>query len=59
MVLIYVRQRTAVKAAPVGLRYYASDNKLNKFSANITQPKSQGASQAMCKFFKANQTCFF
>ncbi|KAG1562238.1 hypothetical protein G6F49_001084 [Rhizopus delemar] len=40
-------QRTAVKAAPVGLRYYASDNKLNKFSANITQPKSQGASQAM------------
>ncbi|KAI9268696.1 dihydroxy-acid dehydratase [Sporodiniella umbellata] len=33
---------------PLGLRYYASDSKkLNKYSANITQPKSQGASQAM------------
>ncbi|CEI89103.1 Putative Dihydroxy acid dehydratase [Rhizopus microsporus] len=33
---------------PVGLRHYASDNKkLNKYSSIITQPKSQGASQAM------------
>ncbi|ORE17820.1 dihydroxy-acid dehydratase [Rhizopus microsporus] len=33
---------------PVGLRHYASDNKkLNKYSSVITQPKSQGASQAM------------
>ncbi|KAI8072896.1 dihydroxy-acid dehydratase [Gongronella butleri] len=37
-----------VKAVPVGLRHYATaENKLNKYSANITQPKSQGASQAM------------
>ncbi|RCH80086.1 hypothetical protein CU098_005831, partial [Rhizopus stolonifer] len=31
----------------VGLRYYTSDKKLNKYSSIITQPKSQGASQAM------------
>ncbi|CAO3618009.1 unnamed protein product [Cunninghamella blakesleeana] len=37
----------AVKSAPIGLRHYATANKLNKYSANITQPKSQGASQAM------------
>ncbi|CAO3610077.1 unnamed protein product [Mucor hiemalis] len=41
--------RDVTKVAPIGLRYYASDNqkKLNKFSSVITQPKSQGASQAM------------
>ncbi|OBZ83341.1 Dihydroxy-acid dehydratase [Choanephora cucurbitarum] len=41
--------RDASKVLPVGLRYYASDNtkRLNKYSATITQPKSQGASQAM------------
>lgn len=41
--------RDVTKAAPIGLRYYASDNqkKLNKYSSVITQPKSQGASQAM------------
>ncbi|RCH81722.1 hypothetical protein CU098_001349, partial [Rhizopus stolonifer] len=40
--------RDAAKVAPIGLRSYASDNKkLNKFSSVITQPKSQGASQAM------------
>ncbi|KAI8366443.1 dihydroxy-acid dehydratase [Choanephora cucurbitarum] len=41
--------RDASKILPVGLRYYASDNtkRLNKYSATITQPKSQGASQAM------------
>lgn len=41
--------RDVTKVAPIGLRYYASDNKqkLNKYSSIITQPKSQGASQAM------------
>ncbi|GAA5812135.1 hypothetical protein MFLAVUS_005585 [Mucor flavus] len=41
--------RDASKAAPIGLRHYASDSKqkLNKYSSVITQPKSQGASQAM------------
>ncbi|KAI8883370.1 dihydroxy-acid dehydratase [Backusella circina FSU 941] len=39
--------RDASKVVPIGARYYASDNKLNKVSATITQPKSQGASQAM------------
>ncbi|KAI7896377.1 dihydroxy-acid dehydratase [Mucor mucedo] len=41
--------RDVTKAAPIGLRHYASDNqkKLNKYSSVITQPKSQGASQAM------------
>ncbi|KAI8390252.1 dihydroxy-acid dehydratase [Blakeslea trispora] len=41
--------RDASKVLPIGARYYASDNtkKLNKYSATITQPKSQGASQAM------------
>ncbi|KAG0171293.1 hypothetical protein DFQ28_010798 [Apophysomyces sp. BC1034] len=39
----------AHKGSPASLRFYASDNqqKLNKYSATITQPKSQGASQAM------------
>jgi hypothetical protein len=44
--------RDASKVVPIGARFYASDNKLNKISATITQPKSQGASQAMCKYFK-------
>ncbi|KAI7903991.1 dihydroxy-acid dehydratase [Cokeromyces recurvatus] len=36
------------KASLIGFKHYASDSKkLNKFSATITQPKSQGASQAM------------
>ncbi|CDH53344.1 dihydroxy-acid dehydratase [Lichtheimia corymbifera JMRC:FSU:9682] len=36
-------------ALPIGLRHYASGKKVpvNQYSANITQPKSQGASQAM------------
>lgn len=40
-------------ALPIGLRHYASGKKVpvNQYSANITQPKSQGASQAMCKYF--------
>lgn len=46
--------RDFTKTAPIGLRYYASDSnkKLNKYSSVITQPKSQGASQAMCKYNK-------
>ncbi|KAI9483143.1 MAG: dihydroxy-acid dehydratase [Benjaminiella poitrasii] len=41
-------RHVATKATSVGFRNYASDSKkLNKFSATITQPKSQGASQAM------------
>ncbi|KAI8372926.1 dihydroxy-acid dehydratase [Radiomyces spectabilis] len=40
--------RESAKIAPIGLRHYASEGqRLNKYSANITQPKSQGASQAM------------
>lgn len=45
--------RDIAKAAPIGLRHYATEGnkkKLNTFSSIITQPKSQGASQAMCKF---------
>ncbi|CAO3696197.1 hypothetical protein G6F70_003598 [Rhizopus microsporus] len=41
-------RNVVTKTMPVGLRHYASDNKkLNKYSSVITQPKSQGASQAM------------
>ncbi|KAI8096744.1 dihydroxy-acid dehydratase [Halteromyces radiatus] len=43
--------REANKAVPIGLRHYAATTsekkKLNKYSSIITQPKSQGASQAM------------
>ncbi|CAO0800486.1 unnamed protein product [Mucor circinelloides] len=42
--------RDIAKAAPIGLRHYATEGnkkKLNTFSSIITQPKSQGASQAM------------
>lgn len=45
--------RDISKAAPIGLRHYATEGnkkKLNTFSSIITQPKSQGASQAMCKY---------
>ncbi|ORX59541.1 dihydroxy-acid dehydratase [Hesseltinella vesiculosa] len=39
---------TTVKAAPIGFRHYATaEKKLNKYSSTITEPKSQGASQAM------------
>ncbi|KAI8333423.1 dihydroxy-acid dehydratase [Chlamydoabsidia padenii] len=39
----------AIRAAPIGSRHYATaeKKKLNKYSSTITQPKSQGASQAM------------
>ncbi|KAI9263143.1 dihydroxy-acid dehydratase [Phascolomyces articulosus] len=43
--------RHAKIATPIGLRNYATDAekkaRINQYSANITQPKSQGASQAM------------
>ncbi|KAI8147834.1 dihydroxy-acid dehydratase [Fennellomyces sp. T-0311] len=46
-----MHSRHAKVAAPVGLRNYATDAekkaRVNQYSANITQPKSQGASQAM------------
>ncbi|KAG2188459.1 hypothetical protein INT44_001212 [Umbelopsis vinacea] len=41
---------SATKAAVIGARHYASSsssNVMNKYSRNITEPKSQGASQAM------------
>ncbi|KAI7863967.1 dihydroxy-acid dehydratase [Spinellus fusiger] len=34
-------------ALPIGARHYTDQSRLNKYSATITQPKSQGASQAM------------
>jgi hypothetical protein len=42
----------ATRSAVIGARHYASSSNgsgLNKYSRNITEPKSQGASQAMCK----------
>ncbi len=32
-------------------RYNSSTSEINRHSKNITQPKSQGAAQAMCKQF--------
>ena len=54
LVLLHKNKSRHVKiATPVGLRNYATDAekkaRINQYSANITQPKSQGASQAMCK----------
>ncbi|KAI9314937.1 dihydroxy-acid dehydratase [Dichotomocladium elegans] len=42
-------QRVKAIVPVIGLRHYASSKKVpvNQYSANITQPKSQGASQAM------------
>ncbi|CAO3598871.1 unnamed protein product [Absidia cylindrospora] len=39
----------AIKTTPIGFRHYATSEKkkLNKYSSVITEPKSQGASQAM------------
>ncbi|KAL0079957.1 dihydroxy-acid dehydratase [Phycomyces blakesleeanus] len=45
--LLAVSALPRVGAASLGVRHYSEQRKLNKYSATITQPKSQGASQAM------------
>lgn len=53
----YNSRSYAAKSPIIGARHYASSsNGINKYSKNITEPKSQGASQAMCKLTETSSS---